>query len=126
MVKELAEYLIYKNGEIFSKRLNRFLKQSINKKGYKVVWLKIGEVNKCYRVHRILAEVFIDNPTNKPQVNHKDGVKTNNSLDNLEWCTEKENRLHAWKTGLMEPVREARRKLGYSNRRLSSKVVLAF
>jgi len=56
--------------------------------------------NKTYRLHRIVAQTFIDNPENKEQVNHKDGNKVNNCLDNLEWVTNTENQIHKFKTGL--------------------------
>jgi hypothetical protein len=59
------------------------------------------ETKKVY-LHRILAELFIPNPENKPCVNHKDGVKYNNSLSNLEWCTYQENNNHAFDTGLQK------------------------
>lgn len=68
----------------------RLLKQSTNHKGYKRVSIRKGKV-RIYSVHRLVAEAFINNPNNLPQVNHKDENKENNIVTNLEWCTEKEN-----------------------------------
>ena len=52
---------------------------------------------KRYYIHRLLAEAYIDNPQNKPQINHKDGNRTNNNIDNLEWVTNSENQIHKFK-----------------------------
>lgn len=61
--------------------------------------------NKAYRVHRLVAEKYIPNPDNLPFVNHKDGNKVNNCVDNLEWCTQRQNVHHALRTGL-HPLEE--------------------
>jgi HNH endonuclease len=79
-------------------------KLSINVQGYVEVSIPIlgKKYLKC-RVHRLMAFTFIPNPENKPYVNHINGVKTDNTVENLEWCTPKENIDHAWATGLSEP-----------------------
>lgn len=71
-----------------------------SKKRYKMVNLYQGSKRVTYLVHRLVAEAFIPNPLNLPQVNHKDGNRHNNCVANLEWCTSKENISHAYITGL--------------------------
>lgn len=73
-----------------------------NKHGYRRTNLYIDGKTKNCAVHRLVAQAFIPNPDNKPQVNHKDGVKDNNRVDNLEWVTEQENYDHAVKNKLIE------------------------
>ena len=81
-------------------RNDKILKQAINKKGYKICALNKNRKIKSYIVHRLIALSFIKNEFNKPQINHKNGIKTDNRIENLEWCTNSENQLHAYKIGL--------------------------
>lgn len=76
------------------------LKQHKNSSGYYRVSLNITGKRKDYFIHRLVAEYFIDNPNKYEFVNHKDGNKSNNRSDNLEWCSRSENELHAWRIGL--------------------------
>lgn len=78
----------------------KILKNQLDINGYYIVTPKKYGIQKNTRVHRLVTEAFIKNIENKPQINHKDGIKTNNHVDNLEWCTQKENSKHAWETGL--------------------------
>ena len=74
-------------------------------KGYLAIGIWVNNKHKLHKIHRLVALAFIPNPDNKPQVNHKDGNKLNNHVDNLEWMTNQENIQHAWSTGLCENVR---------------------
>ena len=89
----------------------KILKPFIDKDGYLSIALsKDGRVRK-FKVHRLVAEAFIPNPESKPTVNHRDGNKMNNHVDNLEWNTDRENNLHAIKTGLRQYQRNDNRAL---------------
>jgi hypothetical protein len=71
-----------------------------NGNGYKQVQIMRGGKRYTRYVHRLVAECFLENPRNLPEVNHKDGNKANNTAENLEWVTRSENLLHSYRTGL--------------------------
>ena len=81
-------YLIYLNGKVYNKKHKRYLKPTLGKAGYYTV--QLGRGNRV-KIHRLLAIHFIENPDNKPFVDHWDQNKTNNKLNNLRWVTKSEN-----------------------------------
>lgn len=100
-VKSLPREWIAGSGSV--RRHNGIILKYIRtKKGYLTVGLYNGGVKKMVKVHRIVATSFIPNPDNKPEVNHIDGDKYNNSISNLEWVTSLENNRHARENGLMK------------------------
>ncbi len=93
-------YAVNKKGEIFSFRRNHKLTPKVNHDGYLRIQLYYKGKCEFVSIHRLIAETFIANPENKAVVNHIDGNKQNNAVDNLEWCTQSENIRHAYDTGL--------------------------
>lgn len=99
-----TNYSVSNIGQIRNDNTDRILKPSLQQ-GYYHITLTINKKQKNLRVHRLVALAFILNPKNKPYVNHKDGDRKNNKVDNLEWVTPKENIQHAHKTGLVKKTR---------------------
>lgn len=98
---EKTDYIICSNGDIIGKRFKKPLKGNPCKEGYLQVKLSTKNNGEVMRyIHRLVAEYFIPNPNNKPEVNHKDGDKTKNNIENLEWVTREENIQHAFRLGL--------------------------
>jgi len=95
-----GRYAVTKGGKVYSYYLKGFLSPKIDKDGYLTVCLQNNGLKKYFQVHRLVAKTYINNPKNLPTVNHKDGIKSNNDVRNLEWCSFSDNIKHAYKTGL--------------------------
>lgn len=94
-------YLIDTNGDIYSNRIKRLMKPHLMECGYMRVRLVCDNGDKkSFLIHRLVAMTYIPNPEDKSEVNHIDGIKTNNTLSNLEWVTRHENQQHAFSEGL--------------------------
>lgn len=95
-----SKYLVSDTGLIYSEYENILLKPFKNNQGYLQVDLFDSGTKQRLQVNRIVANAFIPNPENKPIVNHINGIKTDNEVSNLEWCTYSENTIHSYETGL--------------------------
>lgn len=110
------KFKISSTGIIVNKYNNTKVKTRISKDGYVYVGLYYNKKSHIKTVHRLVAKAFIPKDNNNNlEVNHIDGNKLNNNINNLEWITHKENIKHAWENKLFEPVREASRRYGKDN-----------
>lgn len=110
-IPNFEDYAITENGDVYRVSysdkgnggkyiLPHKLTPKLDRYGYYKVVLSVHRKLYCRTVHRLVAQTFIPNPNNLPMVNHRDGDKTNNRIDNLEWVTARENTAHAFRTGL--------------------------
>ena len=99
-------YAVTENGQVWSYKRNKFLKPWVCQGGYLQVSLTKNKIAKKHKVQRLGAIAVIDNPDNLPQVNHKDENKTNNSVENLEWCDAKYNINYGTRTERAKRKRE--------------------
>ncbi len=106
-------YYVTENGEVYRLWKTGFKKRKpvLNSDGYHIVSTCQFGIKKFYRVHRIVAECYIPNPNNLPEVNHDDANKINNHVSNLYWCTHAENMEHAWNNKLIKPPKGQRHTL---------------
>lgn len=101
-IEDCPNYEVSSSGCVRNKKTGKILRPSLNKKGkgYQVVILVDANLKRVSRlVHRLVGTAFIPNYDKKPFINHIDEVKTNNCVDNLEWCTVRENNYHSMGTG---------------------------
>lgn len=126
VVENGDNYEVSSLGKVRNVKYGWMLKQTKDKDGYLRVQLNFNGKGKTFVVRRLVAFAFLDKQENKNQVNHIDGIKTNNKVDNLEWVTNKENHLHARAIGLVdlekvkENAREVGKKYGAENGKKSS------
>lgn len=104
------QYQVSNTGIVRNKITGHIITPQQDNKGYLRLRLSFHNKKATAKVHRLVAIAFIPNPENKPQVNHKDTDKHNNNVDNLEWATNGENQIHAYRTGLNYVTGRAGRK----------------
>lgn len=116
-IPDFEGYGINKKGDVISFKKRKMIKQGVWGLYKKVALSKKGRTY-YFRIHRLVANVFIPNPNNLPQVNHKDGDKFNNCVDNLEWCTCSDNIKHAYSIGLSKSHWKGKMRDAYTAQKL--------
>lgn len=96
-IEGFPNYTIDVNGTVRNKITGLLIKHNSNGTGYVCVYLFHNRIRKTLLIHRLIAIHFIPNPENKPNINHINAIRTDNRIENLEWCTQKENIMHTKK-----------------------------
>lgn len=102
--KPYDSYAVSNYGNVKNIKTNTIKKSFVRYDGYMQVALSLNGKNKTFKVHRLVAEMFLDNKNMLPCVNHKDGNKINNHIENLEWVTHSQNNYHAVANGLVKSI----------------------
>jgi hypothetical protein len=122
-IKDFHDYLITLDGKVFSMISMKFLSPNNDGRGYMSVELYNNGISKRRLIHRLVAEAYLPNIKKKEQVNHINGIKSDNCLLNLEWNTSSENNKHAFRTGLRF-VDDKRRQMGHDLKERRKKLVI--
>lgn len=103
LIKDYPSYAISDDGRVYSLRRHLWLTPKNNHDGYLRIQLWNHQQCRFVGIHRLVAEAFLENPKGCKVVNHKNGIKSDNRVENLEWVTQQDNIRHAWDTGLSKP-----------------------
>ena len=122
-IPNYPNYAITKDGEVWSLRFNKKLTPCKNSRGYMQVVLCKDLKYKNYTIHRLVAEAYIDNVNNYKMVNHINGIKTDNRIENLEWCSHSHNIKHAFEFGLKTISNKQKLRISLQGK-LRAKIVL--
>jgi len=104
LTKEEANYIVMRDGRVFSRHKKDYLKQHPNSRGY----MRVSICGKSKFVHRMVAEKYVENISKYPCVNHIDGDMLNNKASNLEWCTQSQNVVHSYENYLTNKKRTSK------------------
>ena len=122
-VRSTDRVVRYSNGRVYSYK-SKMLKPCRDKDGYLLIGIRNKNRRQTIKVHRAVAKAFICNPHNKREVNHINGIKTDNRKENLEWVSSSENKTHAFKIGLTDPAKNVKVKKGEEH--YLSKTLIAY